>query len=29
MKIIIGGEVGFIFEYFHKALNYNDIGVHR
>jgi hypothetical protein len=29
MKILIAGEVGFIFEYFYKALNGNDMGVHR
>lgn len=28
MKILITGDAGFIFEYFYKALNGNDIGVH-
>jgi hypothetical protein len=29
MKILIAGEVDFIFEYFYKAFNGNDTGVHR
>jgi len=29
MKIFIAGEVDFVFEYFYKTFNGNDMGVHR